>query len=122
MSIAREQFESDYIAVTLQWTPYNGVIYNATIYSVQKVRVTFIENATVHLNVTYNTSYNVSVVATRCGKNSTNITQLHYGESTAIKVIHRSLNESFIQLSVSIHTICLNSIPLWRSWATVVQH
>ena len=93
MSIVREQFESDYIAVTLQWTPYNGVIYNATIieHGSQEAPIIFIKNATAHLNVTYNTFYNVSVVATRCGKNSTNITQLHYGESTAIKVIHRSI-------------------------------
>ena len=60
---------SDRAIVALEWTPEQNVLYNIS--GIPQTSVSFTGNASVQLTVFYNILYNVSVVATRCGQNTT---------------------------------------------------
>jgi hypothetical protein len=67
------------VIVRLQWIPQNGVVYNITT-NPKVVMVDFMTTPSVQFSVSYNTLYNVSIVATSiCGQNRT-VVSLHYGE------------------------------------------
>ena len=69
----------DNVTVILEWTPENGMSYNVSV--VPQVAVRFTGDRSVQLTASYNTVYNVSVVATLCGRNNaTTATGLSYGE------------------------------------------
>lgn len=57
------------VTVILEWTQEDGVYYNVSV--VPPTASVFTGSTSLHLTVSYNTSYNVSVVATSfCGQNS----------------------------------------------------
>ena len=60
---------SDRAIVALEWTPDCNVLYSVS--GIPQTSVSFTGNTTVQLTVFYNTMYNISVVATRCGQNTT---------------------------------------------------
>jgi hypothetical protein len=68
------------VIVLLQWTPQNGVIYNIST-NPRVAMVDLMITPSVQFSVSYNTLYNVSIVATSiCGQNRTVNISLHYGE------------------------------------------
>ena len=73
-----EQFGIEMVTVVLEWTKEDHVQYNVTTFP--HVPMWYINDTTVQLRVPYNIPHNVSVVATLCGRNATNITELHYGK------------------------------------------
>ena len=80
--IASEQnYSIDNITVLVQWTNEEGVFYNITAIPSLLLPVTKLSNNTALFTVSYNTMYNVSIDASRCGQtmSSTNVIQLHYG-------------------------------------------
>ena len=75
----REGFGMENVTVTLDWKPEMGMSYNVIINP--NVPVKFVENTSIQLVVSYNTLYNVSVVATSCGHSNVMATvRLSYGE------------------------------------------
>ena len=79
-----EFFGINTVTTTLEWTQEYDVIYNVSVFP--PVTNEMSEGSSFELTLLYNTYYNVSVVATRCGKSNTNIL-LHYG-----KIMHSCYN------------------------------
>ena len=76
-----EQFEKEHVSVLLEWSKMNGgVIFN--VFTTPQVIGSFAHgpSTSYRLNVSYNTQYNVSIVATLCGQSHITITELNYGE------------------------------------------
>ena len=76
-----EWFESDSVMVTVEWME-ESPFYSYHIIVVPQVEFMFTGRDTVQLKVSYNTLYNVSVVASSsCGLNNvTNMTELFFSE------------------------------------------
>lgn len=81
------QYSSDDATVMLTWTPEHayGVFYNVSIIPLASI-LYYTGDTSVQLTVAYNTLYNVSVVATRCGQNST-VVELKLGNNHTIKIL-----------------------------------
>ena len=73
-----EQFGTENVTVVLEWAKEDHVQYNATTFP--HVTMWYINKTIVQLTVPYNSPHKVSVVATLCGRNATNVTELHYGK------------------------------------------
>ena len=74
-------YEADNIIVTLDWVREGGIAYNVrTIPPLDTSRVTFNNESSVNLTLLYNTSYNVSLVASLCDLQNTTHFSLKYGE------------------------------------------
>ena len=73
-----EEFESDGVVVTLEWVQQNFYSYNVSV--VPQLEYTVNEFTRVQLNVSYNTFYSLSIIASPpCGQNSTvKFIGLHY--------------------------------------------
>ena len=71
ISLLSEQFESDNVLVVLEWIQHDFHIYNvSTVPQLEHYDVDH-EIARIHLNVSYNTFYNVTVIASSpCGQKS----------------------------------------------------
>ena len=66
------------VTVTLEWTQLKEAMYDITV--VPPLPISFIGNVSRLLTLSYNTEYNLSVVAiTPCG-NATSFIRLHYGQ------------------------------------------
>ena len=85
------------VTATLEWTQENDVTYNVSIFPLVTVETS--EGSSVQLTLLYNIHYNVSIVATRCGKSTTIIT-LHYGKILTIDL-------KFVHLHTHIHNMYL---------------
>ena len=74
----KKQFGVDNVTVILEW-----IHENATSYTLSTIPQVAIRNQTtsVQMTLSYNTLYNVSVVATLCGQNTTIVSVLSYGET-----------------------------------------
>ena len=75
-----EQYEGDGVIVTLEWTQENPLYtYNVSVIPVP-IEITFTGKARAQMKISYNTSYNVTVVASSpCGQgDATNFTELYY--------------------------------------------
>lgn len=77
MNISR-QLEADRVRVALEWTHKNGVTYAVSVDP--EVNVSYTWKNSAQLSVSYNTKYNISVVASLCGKNRTVFTTINYGK------------------------------------------
>ena len=73
-----EQFGTNSITVTLMWSHKNGVSYSVNVDP--EVAVNYIGRNRAHLTVSYDTIYNVSVVASLCGIITTNLTIIYHGK------------------------------------------
>ena len=72
ISTTSEQFGRDAVSVTLQWIPKSLYSYNVIVNP--QVQLQFNGSTRVQLILSYNTLYNVSVVATHlCGQNAVNM-------------------------------------------------
>ena len=82
ISSISELFESNHVTVTLKWTSESSVqsvAYNVSV--VPQGAVKFNGSTTAQLTLTYNTLYNVSILAAvQCGLNATTSIVLKYGE------------------------------------------
>ena len=73
-----EQFGANSIAVTLEWTHKNGVTYGVSVDP--EVAVNYTGRNRAELIVSYDTKYNVSVVASLCEIITTNLTIINHGK------------------------------------------
>ncbi len=76
----REEFGMENVTITLDWNPGMSTSYDVTVEP--SIPVKFMESTSIQLVVSYNTMYNVSVVATLCEYTNTAISvriQLSYG-------------------------------------------
>ena len=82
ITLRSEQFSSRNVTVVLDWTQENEIVlYSYNIHVVPDVEVIFSGSTRAQLILSYNTQYNVSVIATHlCGSTSSVIasTELHY--------------------------------------------
>ena len=75
------QQDIDHLTVLLEWMAEKGVTYNLT-----TEPETIAENITtsniilIKITVSYNTSYNVSVEATLCGRMNVSTVEIYYGK------------------------------------------
>ena len=65
--------------VTLEWTNKNGVTYTVSS-DPEVLDISYTGSNSTQLAVSYNTKYNISVVASLCGKNDTVFTIINYGK------------------------------------------
>ena len=82
MSVIGEHYSAETVTITLEWSQGEDILYDFTLLTSPQaeVQTNGSTSTRAELILSYNTHYNVSVVA-RCGQNSTNDTlQLHYGE------------------------------------------
>ena len=88
ISSVSEQFESDHVIITLKWTSESSgqlVVYNVSIVPQGQRAVKFNGSAMAQLTLSYNTLYNVSILAAvPCGLNTTRSIALNYGESSTV--------------------------------------
>ena len=61
------------------WTLKNGVSYSVSVDPEVEV-INYSGKSSAQLILSYNTNYNVSVVASLCGKSSTTFTVINYGK------------------------------------------
>jgi hypothetical protein len=92
VQVRAERFGSDNITVILEWPDEGGgVSYSASVVPESLMVEMLTGSVTGFINtklvLLYNTPYNLSTVATLCGVNSTNITELNYGEFILICII-----------------------------------
>ena len=73
-----ERFVTNSVTLCLEWSTKNGVSYNVSVDPTRFVNYTGKDSA--QLTVSYNIMYNVSVVASLCGKNSATFSVQKYGE------------------------------------------
>ena len=73
-----EHFGIENVAVVLEWAEEEHTEY--TIITLPHVPVWHTNETVIQLTVPYNIFHYVSVVATLCNQNATNVTELHYGE------------------------------------------
>ena len=76
--VSQEQFQQTNISVTIEWAAEEGISYTINVNPNVTINVT--ERNYTELVVSYDTEYNVSVIASLCGTNKTTFTTLHYGE------------------------------------------
>ena len=83
-----EQYGTDNVAVTLEWTKQQLVSYNITIIPDTVVQESS-ENGRLwaQLTVAYNITYTVKFVASHCGHNATKAFELLYGEYLHIYIL-----------------------------------
>ena len=79
-----EHFGIENVTVVLEWDKDEHT-YNITV--VPHVPVLYINETVIQLTVPYNSFHFVSVIATLCDHNATNVTELHYGELYNIIII-----------------------------------
>jgi hypothetical protein len=73
-----EQFQSKDISVTLEWTHTNGVSYSISVEP--EVAVNYTGRSSAQITVSYDTKYNVSVVASLCGETTTYFAIIYHGK------------------------------------------
>ena len=80
MNVTSEEFGTENVTVTVEWAQQVGEVYNATVLS--PASLMFTGNASLQLELQYNTEYNLSVEAgAQCGANATAFILLNYGEA-----------------------------------------
>ena len=91
--IFAEVFRMDKVTISLQWmqevfhewfVSYNITILPQLNSMADVVTWTMINNVRANLTLLYNTPYNVSVVADFCGRQSTTLIEIYYGEYLVI--------------------------------------
>ena len=87
VQVRSEQFGLDNITVILEWhNEGGGVSYSASVTTESLAVEMLTGHASIELVLLYNTQYNLSIVASLCGVNSTtSITELNYGEFNTAK-------------------------------------
>ena len=73
-----DHFGIENVTVVLEWDKDEHITYNVTV--IPHVPLLYINETVIQLTVPYNSFHFVSVVATLCDHNATNVTKLHYGE------------------------------------------
>ena len=70
------------MTVILEWGQEDGVLYDVSVVPNVTIRLnqSTLSRFSVLLIVSYNIQYNVSVVATLCGRSTTHVTELRYGK------------------------------------------
>ena len=79
-----EQFRAKDISVILEWTRTNGVSYSIRVDP--EVAVNYTGRNSAQITVSYDTKYNISVVASLCGITIANFTIIHRGKLGTPKV------------------------------------
>ena len=85
ITLVSEHFTSDGVVVTLEWIQQNFYSYNVSVIPQPEYDVN--ETTRIQLNVSYNTFYNMNVVASPpCGQNTStsNLIGLYYCKYTII--------------------------------------
>ena len=73
-----EQFKKDGDIVTLEWMQENS-FYSHHVSAIPPINFSYVESSGIQLNVSYSTSYNVSIaVVHQCGQNETTFIELNY--------------------------------------------
>ena len=74
-------FGVDDITISLSWTQEESSIISYIVSIIPQATVTFIQSTNIHLTVSYNARYNVTIVGTLCGRDiSSTAVELNYGE------------------------------------------
>ena len=77
--VTSEQFGTSNITVTLQWSGISGETYNVSVTPIEP-ELTVIQDTSALLTVSYNTEYNINIMATNCVGMSTSSIRLFYGK------------------------------------------
>ena len=108
--IRSEQFGNETVVVVLEWTVENGAFNRLNVVP-QAETVDSLGPSSRQLMLSYNTSYNISAVASLCGQYSSHSIELHYGE--LLNVLAKLLVFSVqchvlntIQLNAFLHSVC----------------
>ena len=80
VALISEDFKNDSIVLTLEWTVENGAFIGLNVVPQAEIMNLGSSNRTGQLVISYNTSYNISGVASLCGRYSSHSIELHYGE------------------------------------------
>ena len=92
-----------HVIVLLEWIPQKGIIYNIST-NPKVADMTILSDTSVQFSASYNTHYNVSIVATStCGQNMT-VVDFHCSE-LLLFLSYTQIDKlnSFLQLHVIIH-------------------
>ena len=100
-----ETVEEDAVTIFLGWMAEDGFTYNV---SITPQAPMMFSGTQVELRVSYNTSYNVTVLSTLCGQSSANTTfKIYYGES----VIKFNITLSILLAVIDFYTVrCANPV------------
>ena len=76
-----EEYEADYITVSVEWAQQVGTMYTVRVLPLPLVPIMATGSTSRQLTISYNTVYNLSVEATApCRANATAFIRLHYGK------------------------------------------
>ena len=102
LHLVSEQFGTESVAVTLEW---QDMLHDIHVHVVPEP-LTNIGNLTVQLVVPYNVPHLVKSVSTLCGRNTTDVITLHYGQTN---------NNIYIRSRIAFFTIILLIIIIIHS-------
>ena len=78
VTLTSVQFENETVVIALEWTVENGAFSSLNV--VPQAEAVNLGPSSGQLVLYYNTSYNISAVASLCGQYSSHSLQLHYRE------------------------------------------
>ena len=78
VTLTSVQFENETVVVALEWTVENGAFSSLNI--IPQAEAVNFGPSSGQLMLSYNTSYNISAVASLCGQYSSHSLQIHYCE------------------------------------------
>ena len=74
-------YKTENVTVLLDWSQNERVLNNIQVMSIPQVNIWFIDSNAALLTLSYNTLYDVNIVASHCGQTATNVIQLNYGRN-----------------------------------------
>lgn len=78
LTLVSQDFENNSIVLTLEWTVENGAFSRLSV--VPQAEIMNLGPSSRQLAISYNTSYNVTAVASLCEQHSSHSVELRYGE------------------------------------------
>ena len=107
-----EQFGTKSAEVTLGWQDIMHMLHDVHIHVVPEPLTKIVGNSTVQLVVPYNVPHLVKSVATLCGRNTSDVITLHYGQTNII-VIYCSRITYYVIVLIMIYIVrCVHPLHL----------
>ena len=83
VALVNEEFGAENVTVQVEYNEEPSVTYSLAVLDLTMMTsssITGFQTSTIQLQLSYNTMYRVSLMASRCGQSAVNFTHFHYGK------------------------------------------
>ena len=84
------QFGNESVILMLEWTGEHNSVSSYSVDIFPQADIVVNDRSArliLQIELLYNTLYNVSIIASLCGKNSSSFIELHYGELNSVAIV-----------------------------------